>query len=682
MTSPDAVRQQDLASPRDVAREDRREPQHARVPLVSIVIPAFNAAATLEQTLESLYAQTYRRVEIVLVDDGSTDNTPEVLARHAGRVKVIRQANAGLAGARNTGLRAARGDYIALMDADDLCAPDRIEVQAAFLEAMPDVQLCVSDFSAFGAQGRIAESFLRQYYSAARRAGSLDALFGSRRDMALGRRGSVATYAGNVFEPLAFGNFLHPPTVMFRRQVLDRVGLLSQSYRNICDYEWMLRVSRQGRIGLIDASLLDYRISPTQMSGDHNTLQVKLDTLQLIDWLREVEPGFHQRHAAAFRSRVADMHIGAANACAEADRARGAAHLWQAFRHGARLGRIARIALKLALPVARVRSVRARLRAFEWRPVVRGVLTRAPLLRRAATAGHGRPGGGYWNARDPVSYAYGLWIKHLALLRHCGMELPQAVAEVGPGDSLALGIAALLSGARTYHAYDVKAFSCPAEDAARVPLMARLFASRTPFPADGWPDVHAVLGSGLEPATHAWAAADTRPERQAAIAAALEGATESKDAPVAYVTPWECARVPREAYDLVLSHSVLEYVEDLDTVFASMAMMLKPGGWMSHQVDFSSLGITHAWNGHLAYGPFAWWLVRGRRRHAPNRRLASEYLSALDRHGFEVVWSARYEDALGLGHADVAATFRAAPPRDIGCHSLFVVARRRCTAQS
>jgi glycosyltransferase involved in cell wall biosynthesis len=105
--------------------------------LVSVVIPAYNAAATLDETLRSVRSQTHRALEIIVVDDGSTDDTRAIAERHAAidqRVQVVSQDNAGVAAARNTGWRRARSDLIAFLDADDLCAPTRIERQAQVMQ--------------------------------------------------------------------------------------------------------------------------------------------------------------------------------------------------------------------------------------------------------------------------------------------------------------------------------------------------------------------------------------------------------------------------------------------------------------------------------------------------------------------------------------------------------------------
>jgi glycosyltransferase involved in cell wall biosynthesis len=114
-------------------------------PLVSVVVPAYNAAWSLDETLASICAQTYSNIEVLVVDDGSTDATAEVAgawSRRDSRVRVIRKPNGGVASARNRGVREARGVYVAPIDSDDLWAPDNLERQVAALEAAgPDACL-------------------------------------------------------------------------------------------------------------------------------------------------------------------------------------------------------------------------------------------------------------------------------------------------------------------------------------------------------------------------------------------------------------------------------------------------------------------------------------------------------------------------------------------------------------
>lgn len=111
---------------------------------VSIIIPAYNAATFLPAALDDALGQTQPPHEVIVVDDGSTDDTPRVCKTYASRIRTIRQPNAGQAAARNAALDAATGDFVALMDADDLCTPNRLEIQSRALESHPEAVACFS----------------------------------------------------------------------------------------------------------------------------------------------------------------------------------------------------------------------------------------------------------------------------------------------------------------------------------------------------------------------------------------------------------------------------------------------------------------------------------------------------------------------------------------------------------
>ena len=108
-----------------------------QAPLVSVVVPTYNRAYCLARTIDSALGQTHPSVEVIVVDDGSVDETAEMVAARYGsdaRVRLIRQANAGVSAARNTGLRVARGDYVALLDSDDVWEPWKLELQVACMQ--------------------------------------------------------------------------------------------------------------------------------------------------------------------------------------------------------------------------------------------------------------------------------------------------------------------------------------------------------------------------------------------------------------------------------------------------------------------------------------------------------------------------------------------------------------------
>jgi glycosyltransferase involved in cell wall biosynthesis len=127
-------------------------------PLVSVIIPTYNRAILLSEAVNSVLLQTYQNIEIIVIDDGSTDNTTEVMATFGDRVRYTRRPNAGVNAARNLGLKQARGEFVALLDSDDLWAPFKIELQVRLLRAFTDVGFTFSNFQIF--HGRSPETDL------------------------------------------------------------------------------------------------------------------------------------------------------------------------------------------------------------------------------------------------------------------------------------------------------------------------------------------------------------------------------------------------------------------------------------------------------------------------------------------------------------------------------------------
>src|SRR5437763_447547 len=108
---------------------------------VSVIIPAYNFARYVPEAIDSVLAQTYAPFEVIVVDDGSTDDTPKVLAAYGNRIRAIRQVNQGVAAARNTGLAAAGGEYVAFIDSDDTWEPRKLQLQMDRFDADPDLGL-------------------------------------------------------------------------------------------------------------------------------------------------------------------------------------------------------------------------------------------------------------------------------------------------------------------------------------------------------------------------------------------------------------------------------------------------------------------------------------------------------------------------------------------------------------
>ncbi|MBS0554041.1 MAG: glycosyltransferase family 2 protein, partial [Proteobacteria bacterium] len=124
-------------------------------PAVTVVIPAYNAAWCIRRAVDSVLAQTFRDVELIVVDDGSTDDTAVILRSYGNALHLVSQANGGMSSARNAGIRAARGRYVAFLDSDDRWLPDKLARQVALMTAQPDLAFCAATATLEDPEGKV-----------------------------------------------------------------------------------------------------------------------------------------------------------------------------------------------------------------------------------------------------------------------------------------------------------------------------------------------------------------------------------------------------------------------------------------------------------------------------------------------------------------------------------------------
>jgi glycosyltransferase involved in cell wall biosynthesis len=238
-------------------------------PLVSVVVPTYNRVRFLDHAIESALGQTHPEVEVIVVDDGSTDETPVAVKRWAGnpRVRYIRQENRGVSSARNTGFANSRGAYVALLDSDDVWEPWKLELQVACMERFPDVGMTWTDMDAIDAEGRLQQTeYLRTMYSVWNEV-TLDELFTKAVPLsdiapALGEKVRNKTfYTGDIFSYMVLGNIVHTSTVVLRRSRLDQVGSFDEAFRYAGeDYDFHLRTCKLGPVGLLDLVTIRYTV--------------------------------------------------------------------------------------------------------------------------------------------------------------------------------------------------------------------------------------------------------------------------------------------------------------------------------------------------------------------------------------------------------------------------------------
>jgi glycosyltransferase involved in cell wall biosynthesis len=207
-------------------------------PLVSVIIPTHNRCGWLSQAIESVLNQTYVRFELIVVDDGSTDGTPDLLKGYGRSIRLIHQANGGVSRARNTGIRKARGALIALLDSDDSWLPEKLEHQVAFLKASPQALICQTE-----------EIWIRN---------------GKR----VNPKKRHQKFSGMIFEKTLPLCLVSPSAVMMRRSLFEEVGLFDENLPACEDYDLWLRIAWKYPVYLIDTPLtVKHGGHPDQLSA-------------------------------------------------------------------------------------------------------------------------------------------------------------------------------------------------------------------------------------------------------------------------------------------------------------------------------------------------------------------------------------------------------------------------------
>jgi hypothetical protein len=228
--------------------------------VISVVIPSYNAAPWLAASLESVLRQSLPPGEVIVVDDGSTDETPAVLATYADRVRIVRGTHGGLGGARNLGLAAARGDWIAFHDADDLASPDRLACLQAHLDAVPGAAGVFADGEELDTGARIVP-----------------------RPVAL-RACDRRLTAGDLFD----GFPAYYQSSLIAHDALDAAGPFDASYRIHPDHDHAFRLFARAHVRYVDAVVFRYRRHGGNVTADQ--LGARQELARTLERLRRTDP--------------------------------------------------------------------------------------------------------------------------------------------------------------------------------------------------------------------------------------------------------------------------------------------------------------------------------------------------------------------------------------------------------
>jgi len=311
------------------------------------------------------------------------------------------------------------------------------------------------------------------------------------------------------------------------------------------------------------------------------------------------------------------------------------------------------------------------------KPIVKGALTFIPGIKRVLPQ---KGTGGTTSAK----YCYEVWLKHLVMLRESGMHsIPNTIAELGPGDSLGIGLAAILSGVNNYYALDVVNYSNTERNLLIFDELVTFFKSRIGRPSKGWPDYDRYLDDKLFPShilTDDVLNASLSQKRIALIQNALTNPDSSnKEIIIKYMVPWsDDSVIKKESVDLIISHSVLEHVSYLRKTYPALRLWLKPGGLMSHQIDFGSHALSKEWNGYRAYPELLWKIIMGKRPFLINRQPYSVHIDIINNSGFKIICNLkRYSMEDGIQRSQLSAYWKDISDDDLTCSGAFIQAQKR-----
>jgi glycosyltransferase involved in cell wall biosynthesis len=222
--------------------------------LISVLMPVYKGERFVARAIESVLAQSYSDVELIIVNDGSPDNSATVIQPYLtdSRVKYIEQINTGVAGARNAALRHAKGTYVGLCDQDDEWLPHKAEKQVAYLEAHPEAGLVHGDVDYINESGQLLPH--EQYFPAA--------------------------VFGQCFVRMYMGNPVMAVAAMFRRSAVDAVGGFDPTIKYADDYDLWLRIAAQHAVGYIDEPIARYRWHAENNS--HHQVAIREYTLRVL----------------------------------------------------------------------------------------------------------------------------------------------------------------------------------------------------------------------------------------------------------------------------------------------------------------------------------------------------------------------------------------------------------------
>lgn len=262
-------------------------PRERTAPTVTVIIPTFNRARYLAQAIESVLGQSFADFQLLVVDDGSTDDTPALLRGFTDpRLRVLRENHRGISAAMNAGLREARGKYVARLDSDDVWCPGLLARGTAFLDASPDVDVVYARARAMAADGTPREHYL----------------------------GLPLRFPGDSLQSLAWGDATCNITAIARRACFDTTGPYDETLRTHEDWDMWLRVARNHRFAFLNETLAQFRehddgiTSPTSPAFVAH-IESRRHVIDKLYASRDLPPRLHRFKPIAYRNVYTEVGV-------------------------------------------------------------------------------------------------------------------------------------------------------------------------------------------------------------------------------------------------------------------------------------------------------------------------------------------------------------------------------------
>lgn len=202
------------------------------MPKVSVIIPSYNSAKYLSEAIDSALNQTFKDFELIVVDDGSTDNTAEILSKYGNKIRCFSQENKGVSAARNRGIRESKGEYIAFLDSDDIWLPKKLELQMQKLSNNPEYTWSYCDKISVFEDGIKEED----------------------------NNNLIKPLEGYIFDHLLVKNFIPTPSVIIKRGCFESAGLFDENLLHLEDYDLFLRLAKDYPISFVNKKLFIRRV--------------------------------------------------------------------------------------------------------------------------------------------------------------------------------------------------------------------------------------------------------------------------------------------------------------------------------------------------------------------------------------------------------------------------------------